>query len=170
MDESSSTEKMPTAYLVDLVSNRKIPISVPRCKAGRDDLNDVVITGDQSISRFHFLISKEGDQYCVQDSKSRHGTFLNGNKIIDTETLKDGDVLKVGVSLFWFVIDAPANSGNVPAIKPGNSAAEGAAKTLGSGARNPAVATASRTFDNMPGHATGLDLSGSPDCKKSDTR
>ncbi len=64
-----------TAFLVDLVSNRKIPITAPRCKVGRDDLNDIVISGDQSISRFHFVITKENNQYMVQDGKSRHGTF-----------------------------------------------------------------------------------------------
>lgn len=94
-----------TAYLVDLVSNRKIPITTPRCKVGRDDLNDIVISGDQSISRFHFVITKENGQYMVQDGKSRHGTFLNGNQITVPEPIHDGDVLKVGVSLFWFVIE-----------------------------------------------------------------
>ncbi len=95
-----------TAFLVDLVSNRKIPITTPRCKVGRDDLNDIVISGDQSISRFHFVITKENSQYFVQDGKSRHGTFLNGNQISGPEPIHDGDVLKVGVSLFWFVIEA----------------------------------------------------------------
>ena len=94
-----------TAFLVDLVSNRKIPITTPRCKVGRDDLNDIVISGDQSISRFHFVITKENNQYLVQDGKSRHGSFLNGNQIITPEPIHDGDVLKVGVSLFWFVIE-----------------------------------------------------------------
>lgn len=97
--------EVPTAFLVDLVSNRKIPITTPRCKVGRDDVNDIVISGDQSISRFHFVISKDSDQYMVQDSKSRHGTFLNGNQIAGPIPINDGDVLKVGVSLFWFVIE-----------------------------------------------------------------
>jgi pSer/pThr/pTyr-binding forkhead associated (FHA) protein len=151
MDPNTSSETTPTAYLVDLVSNRKIPISVPRCKAGRDDLNDVVITGDQSISRFHFVISKEGDQYFVQDSKSRHGTFLNGNQITSMEPIKDGDVLKVGVSLFWFVIDSPASAAR-PSAKPDAIKVEAstAGRTLGPGSRNPALAAASRTSDNMP--------------------
>ncbi|MBS1957298.1 MAG: FHA domain-containing protein [Cyanobacteria bacterium SZAS-4] len=104
-----------TAYLVDLVSNRKIPITAPRCKVGRDDLNDIVISGDQSISRFHFVITKENNQYMVQDGKSRHGTFLNGNQITVPEPIHDGDVLKVGVSLFWFVIEM-AVAANAPEV------------------------------------------------------
>lgn len=108
LQHGSDSAEVPTAFLVDLVSNRKIPITTPRCKVGRDDLNDIVISGDQSISRFHFVITKDADQYMVQDHKSRHGTFLNGNQIAGPIPINDGDVLKVGVSLFWFVIENQA--------------------------------------------------------------
>ncbi len=117
-DSKSQSNSAPTAFLVDLVSNRKIPITTPRCRVGRDDLNDIVITGDQSISRFHFIINKEENQYSVQDAKSRHGTFLNGNQISGPEPINDGDVLKIGVSLFWFVIEAPAQAEGDGAAKP----------------------------------------------------
>ncbi len=106
--EKNEAASVPTAFLVDLVSNRKIPITTPRCRVGRDDLNDIVISGDQSISRFHFIITYENGQYQVQDAKSRHGTFLNGNQIGGPEPINDGDVLKIGVSLFWFVIETQA--------------------------------------------------------------
>ncbi|MEZ4490423.1 MAG: FHA domain-containing protein [Cyanobacteriota/Melainabacteria group bacterium] len=113
--ENKESNSVPTAFLVDLVSNRKIPVTTPRCRVGRDDLNDIVISGDQSISRFHFIISFENGQYLVQDAKSRHGTFLNGNQIGEPEPINDGDVLKIGVSLFWFVIEAvSAESGDSP--------------------------------------------------------
>ncbi|MDZ4834422.1 MAG: FHA domain-containing protein [Candidatus Melainabacteria bacterium] len=106
--EKNEAASVPTAFLVDLVSNRKIPITTPRCRVGRDDLNDIVISGDQSISRFHFIITYENGQYQTQDAKSRHGTFLNGNQIGGPEPINDGDVLKIGVSLFWFVIESQA--------------------------------------------------------------
>jgi pSer/pThr/pTyr-binding forkhead associated (FHA) protein len=115
----------PTAFLVDLVSNRKIPVATPRCRVGRDDLNDIVISGDQSISRFHFIISYENDEFTVQDAKSRHGTFLNGNQITSPENIKDGDVLKVGVSLFWFVVEAAQAPGSEPLNQPTVAAISG---------------------------------------------
>lgn len=108
----------PTAFLVDLVSNRKIPITTPRCRVGRDDLNDIVISGDQSISRFHFIITYENGQYQTQDAKSRHGTFLNGNQIGGPEPINDGDVLKIGVSLFWFVIESAAGAEKEEPLPP----------------------------------------------------
>lgn len=110
MDKKDEAASVPTAFLVDLVSNRKIPITTPRCRVGRDDLNDIVISGDQSISRFHFIITYENGQYQTQDAKSRHGTFLNGNQIGGPEPINDGDVLKIGVSLFWFVIESQAGT------------------------------------------------------------
>lgn len=118
LDVESDGAGSPTAFLVDLVSNRKIPITTPRCKVGRDDLNDIVISGDQSISRFHFIITQEDGKYYVQDSKSRHGTYLNGNQISGPDPINDGDVLKVGVSLFWFVIDTPASSSSSEQFSP----------------------------------------------------
>lgn len=140
-----------TAFLVDLVSNRKIPITTPRCKVGRDDLNDIVISGDQSISRFHFVITKENNQYLVQDGKSRHGTFLNGNQITVPEPIHDGDVLKVGVSLFWFVIETAAAGAEPDKASPlavGTDEAE-----LEFGAPEPALnrhIAASATQTNLP--------------------
>lgn len=124
MENNQEGQKTPTAYLVDLVSNRKIPVATPRCRVGRDDLNDIVISGDQSISRFHFIISYENDEFTVQDAKSRHGTFLNGNQLTSPETIKDGDVLKVGVSLFWFVVEQ-ADKAAGDGAEPSNKAIEG---------------------------------------------
>jgi pSer/pThr/pTyr-binding forkhead associated (FHA) protein len=92
-----------TAALVDLVSNRRFSVVAPKCKVGRDETNDIVITDDESLSRFHFVITKENDQYIVHDEKSRHGTFLNGNQVLAPAPIRDGDVLKVGGSVFWFV-------------------------------------------------------------------
>jgi len=123
MENNQDGPKTPTAFLVDLVSNRKIPVATPRCRVGRDDLNDIVISGDQSISRFHFIISLDNDEFTVQDAKSRHGTFLNGNALTSPEPIKDGDVLKVGVSLFWFVVESQSEKGEDNAPKP--SAIEG---------------------------------------------
>jgi pSer/pThr/pTyr-binding forkhead associated (FHA) protein len=156
MEAADNSDKTPTAYLVDLVSNRKIPIPTPSCKVGRDDLNDVVITGDQSISRFHFVISEDDGQYYAQDSKSRHGTFLNGNPINGTEPIKDGDVLKVGVSLFWFVLEAagspsgatPTPPVNVEALRKENT---GASTPLSlSPKKTNSYTSATTTSDSMP--------------------
>ncbi len=55
----------------------------------------------------------------MQDAKSRHGTFLNGNQLTSPESIKDGDVLKVGVSLFWFVVEQADKAGGDAGPKVG---------------------------------------------------
>ena len=122
---SSDKNGAQSAYLVDLVSNHKIQIPIPLCKVGRDECNDIVISGDQAISRQHLLITKEGEQFFIEDVNSRHGTYLNGNQSKVKEPINDGDVLKIGVSLFWFVAEvAPAgdNASDMETAGEGGSA------------------------------------------------
>lgn len=102
----SATLGLETAFLVDLVSNHKIKIQTPSCEIGRDETNDIVVSGDQSISRHHLRIFYEDGRYYLEDNNSRHGTFLNGSQVKTRLPINDGDVLKMGVSLFWFVIEA----------------------------------------------------------------
>ncbi len=102
----SSENSNFTAFLLILESNRKIPVVSPQCRLGRDDQNDIVISDDSSISRFHALITTKDGEYFVNDSKSRHGTFLNGNKLLEPARINDGDLLKIGSSIFWFVIES----------------------------------------------------------------
>jgi pSer/pThr/pTyr-binding forkhead associated (FHA) protein len=115
-----------------------------------------VISGDQSISRFHFVISKENGQYLVQDDKSRHGTFLNGNQIATPEPIHDGDVLKVGVSLFWFVIENVSTGAKSTKQEPESMQAEAAELQFGAPEPSSHRIAASATQTNLrpPGSAS----------------
>ncbi|MBZ0187875.1 MAG: FHA domain-containing protein [Candidatus Obscuribacterales bacterium] len=104
MDSENPTKARP-AFIVNLVSNRKIPVRIPRCTVGRHDDNDIVIGDDKSISGSHFEVITKDGRYLLHDANSRYGTFLNGNKIEQAEPVADGDVIKAGVSLFWFVVE-----------------------------------------------------------------
>lgn len=95
-----------SALLLDLLTKRKYPIIEPHCRVGRDKLNDIVIHGDDSISGFHFIISRHSDLFTIEDAKSQYGTFLNSKRIDGPESIKDGDVVKVGVSLFCFQVQS----------------------------------------------------------------
>ena len=95
-------EDTTKAYLVELVSNRKIPISAPSCSVGRLDTNEIVIGDDKSISKRHFQITLEDSHYFVEDTGSSYGTFVNGDKVETKTRVTDGDVIKAGNSMFWF--------------------------------------------------------------------
>jgi adenylate cyclase len=63
---------------------------------GRGVDNNIVLT-DFSISRSHCAISQKNEQYYVQDTGSRNGTFVNGKKITEATPIKAGDRLTLGV-------------------------------------------------------------------------
>ncbi len=50
---------------------------------------------DQRVSRSHAIIVRHGRYARVLDNRSRHGTFLNGRRIVATN-IKDGDVIAIG--------------------------------------------------------------------------
>lgn len=101
---ANETNSDPEAYLVDLESNRKIPIVPPFCSVGRHDSNAIVVSDDKSMSKQHFVILCDSGKYLIEDSGSSYGTYVNGNKISEKTDVEDGDVIKAGNSMFWFVI------------------------------------------------------------------
>jgi pSer/pThr/pTyr-binding forkhead associated (FHA) protein len=67
---------------------------------GRGETVDVQIN-DQALSRRHFLIAREGQEYVVQDLSSRNGTWVRGCRALAAR-LHDGDWIMAGRSLFRF--------------------------------------------------------------------
>ena len=70
------------------------------------DLTDV--DTDAKVSRKHVQISKEGDQYVVEDLGSLNGTSLNRAPRLlpgDRQVLRPNDELIVGRLFLKFVID-----------------------------------------------------------------
>jgi sigma-B regulation protein RsbU (phosphoserine phosphatase) len=50
-----------------------------------------VVLDVAAVSRRHAIISHKDDQYWVKDTGSRNGTIVNGQKVVDTAQLRDGD-------------------------------------------------------------------------------
>ena len=59
---------------------------------------------DESISREHALIKKEGQDWSIVDSGSRNGLRVNGQKI-KNRILCDGDLVTVGEYELIFVVN-----------------------------------------------------------------
>lgn len=110
---------MKSAYLVDLVNNKKIAITVPKCRVGRDRLNDIELKGDQSIARFQFVIRYEDGQYIIEDQGGKNDTYVGGQAVLAPVVLNDQAVIKVGFSLYWFALeDSSRESEPVPQWQP----------------------------------------------------
>jgi pSer/pThr/pTyr-binding forkhead associated (FHA) protein len=59
---------------------------------------------DERVSRKHMQISfdKDKKQYYVLDMQSRHGVFVNNNKINEETVLVDGDLIRIGETALLF--------------------------------------------------------------------
>src|SRR5262249_40296433 len=67
---------------------------------GRDAAMQVVL-GDGKVSRHHATISRDGDAWVVVDAESRHGTYVNGERV-SRRPLRDGDQLQIGATVLRF--------------------------------------------------------------------
>ena len=76
---------------------------------GRDEGVPIQLL-DEHISRKHLRIryDKEKDQYFALDMKSRHGVFINGQRILTEVPLADDDSIDLGaVTLIFTTTDFP---------------------------------------------------------------
>lgn len=69
---------------------------------GRNNDNDIVLK-DPYISKHHFRIVKDENEYFIEDLNSSNGTYVNGERIIDVKKLTYGDIIKVGNIEFMFI-------------------------------------------------------------------
>jgi phosphoserine phosphatase RsbU/P len=77
--------------------DRDVQITRPVFTLGRQGDNDLVLL-DNRISRRHAQILHTPEGFRIEDCGSRHGTFVNGDRVEDTRLLKGGDQISLGVS------------------------------------------------------------------------
>ena len=80
---------------------------------GRGDSADVIID-DDSLSRSHFLLVREGKDLFLIDLHSSNGTFVNEKKV-SAHRLQSGDVVRAGALVFCFSLTA-ITPGTFPAL------------------------------------------------------
>jgi pSer/pThr/pTyr-binding forkhead associated (FHA) protein len=61
---------------------------------------------DEGVSRRHFLILREGEDYVIKDLSSRNGTWIDGHRIFAGK-LRHDDCILAGRTRFLF-LDPPA--------------------------------------------------------------
>jgi pSer/pThr/pTyr-binding forkhead associated (FHA) protein len=62
---------------------------------GRAVESDIVITGKR-VSREHAQVQRQGRRMVLADLGSTNGTFLNGERVLAPEELRDGDSISIG--------------------------------------------------------------------------
>src|ERR1700686_1943000 len=86
-----------------------IPLSGDEISIGREPSN-VISVVDAGVSRKHCTILQEGGEFKIQDLNSRNSTFVNGVPVTE-RALISGDEIKIGNSLFLFVVPSEETGG-----------------------------------------------------------
>ena len=76
----SSSGVFPALVFVQGSEQKNIVLNRTPFTVGRKVDKDLVIA-DPRVSRDHALITSEDGQFCVVDQGSKHGTFVNGERI-----------------------------------------------------------------------------------------
>ena len=85
------------AHTVDLESAER-PVRI-----GRRGVNEIGLGWDSEVSRQHAeLHAAEDGSWRIHDLGSQNGTFVNGERLEDSRTLDDGDMIRVGRTILAF--------------------------------------------------------------------
>jgi phosphoserine phosphatase RsbU/P len=107
-DSESSSGIFPSLIVVQGNEQRSLALDHSPFTVGRKIDKDLVIA-DPRVSRDHALISSEDGSFWVQDQASKHGTFVNGERV-NRKKLERNDRLEFGVRDGAFVIFHPVQA------------------------------------------------------------
>ena len=100
MDEQYEVARL---VLLDQDTHMEYLVSDAERHVGRDGSNDIVLKDDR-VSGLHMKILYREGEYQVEDLDSTNGTYVNGERIKGSVTLKNEDLLKVGSTIFKFIV------------------------------------------------------------------
>lgn len=86
--------------IVGPAKGRSFPVEGHGLKIGRADDNDVVITGDDGVSRYHATLLFQSGTLWLRDAGSRNGVYVNDRRVTDHKALSVRDRVRVGDSVF----------------------------------------------------------------------
>ena len=104
VEDTGITRRKKDACIVVIYGaelGRKYNIESREMTIGRATVNDICVSQD-SVSRTHATIVMDDSGVKIRDNESTNGTYVNDHKIHEAY-LKDGDLIKVGRSIFKFL-------------------------------------------------------------------
>src|SRR5262252_6186206 len=103
--QSSASGVYPALVFVQGSEQKNIVLNRSPFTVGRKVDKDLVIA-DPRVSRDHALITSENGQFYVLDQGSKHGTFVNGERV-QRKTLEQNDRVEFGIRDVAYVVFNP---------------------------------------------------------------
>jgi len=91
---------------------RQIVIDKPRLTIGRRPYNDIMLD-DLTVSGEHALLLTRAGASVIEDLRSRNGTLVNDEPVIQ-RALLDGDRIEIGIYRLQYVIEPLISEGDRP--------------------------------------------------------
>ncbi len=92
------------------VHGRALPLRGERLHIGRHPACDLVLQ-DATVSRHHAIVRRDGEQWVIEDAGSRHGTWVDGERIQFGASLRPGQRIRVGSIELLVAEEAPEGAG-----------------------------------------------------------
>jgi len=105
---SSGSGVFPALVFVQGSEQKNIILNRTPFTVGRKVDKDLVIA-DPRVSRDHAQIMQEGQEFFIEDLSSKHGTFVNGERI-QRQKLERGDRMEFGARDSAYVLFNPAHA------------------------------------------------------------
>jgi serine phosphatase RsbU (regulator of sigma subunit)/pSer/pThr/pTyr-binding forkhead associated (FHA) protein len=83
------------------VAKRQFSIDKDEITIGREEKNDLHIK-DETVSRWHAKVTKKDGNYYIEDNKSRNGTLLNNQTVLQPTQLPDQSEIQICDVTFIF--------------------------------------------------------------------
>src|ERR1700722_13697543 len=97
------------------IAGRKIEVRAGTIlRIGRTAKSDYALGEDSYLSGQHFAIENDGNEARARDLGSSNGTFVNGERVVSENVLREGDSLTAGGSTFSIHIDSIAQPSKEP--------------------------------------------------------
>lgn len=90
-------------------------ITTEGLRIGREEGNEIMVD-DAAVSRQHARVLMHNGAVWLQDTGSRNGVFVNGDRVPDHRQLKPGDRIMLGAHVFR--VDVPSGGGGKMAARP----------------------------------------------------
>ena len=121
----------------------RVSLGTEKLRIGRSKSNEICLSADSAVSRFHAEIVADGEHYFVSDVGSHNGTFVNGRPVETRTPLYADSCIQIGNTVIRLSnADVTSDGIRLPAAESvdddedlsGNSVILSASQIVGAGA------------------------------------